>query len=209
MGGGDMGLGHIFRLITLAKKFKSNDVQFLISKKNLNEKKLIDDIFKKYSFKLNYINPNNIKKIFKYYSSQLIIFDVPKLNITTMNIAKKYFNKTVIIDDENNLNYYNCDIIINQNSYADKLKYNFKNKDVIKLFGHKYTILKPNLYSKKKLQLNKRIKNIFLIFGGTDVKNYYNKFSQKLNDYNLHINVPNEIIKNTNNLEISKNCEKL
>ena len=211
-GGGSIGLGHIYRSITLAKNFKKKNIQFLILKKYYNKKKLIDIIFKKNALKVNYINSNNIKMIFNVYTSELIIFDVPKLKLSIMNIAKKYFNKTVIIDDENNLKYYNCDIIINQNSYANKLKYNFKNKNITKLFGHKYTILKSNLNWNNNSKLNKKIKNIFLIFGGTDVKNYYSKFSKKLSNYNLHVNVLNEIIKkklskikNKKNIKIHKN----
>ena len=44
-----------------------------------------------------------------------------KLELKYLDLAKKNFFKSIIVDDENNLNYYNADIIINQNSYANKL----------------------------------------------------------------------------------------
>jgi UDP-2,4-diacetamido-2,4,6-trideoxy-beta-L-altropyranose hydrolase len=192
-GGKKNGMGHIYRSINLAlvlkKKVKTN---FLIpGKKTINEKKILINIFKKFNFKLRFIN-KNFDTQFKNQGNQCIIFDHPKINIKTIKIAKKKFKQTILIDDENFLNKYETDMIINQNAYAKKLNYKIKKNKVKKLFGSQYTILKshPNI----KIKIKKNLRNILLIFGGTDVRNYYKKITKKIPNFKLVIMASNKII---------------
>ena len=86
-----------------------------------------------------------------------------------INSAKKFYSKIFIIDDENTLKNYNCDLLINQNAYSKQFKYKNFNKNQKKAIGSNYTILKEYPI-KGILRLRKNIKNILLLFGATDVK---------------------------------------
>jgi UDP-2,4-diacetamido-2,4,6-trideoxy-beta-L-altropyranose hydrolase len=211
-GAGKQGLGHIYRSINLASTFsKKYKIKFLISKfKSKKNIKLLKIIFSKYEFKLKFIT-NNLSIEFEKDIYKNILFDHPKLKEKTINIAKKFYSKILIIDDENTLKKYNCDLLINQNAYSKKFKYKNFNKNQKKAIGQNYTILKEYPI-KGKLRLKKNIKKILLLFGATDVKNYYKYLIQKLDTYKVFIPVNNSTIeekvsklKKTKNLKILRN----
>ena len=135
-GAGKQGLGHIYRSINLASTFsKKYKIKFLISKfKSKKNIKLLKIIFSKYEFKLKFIT-NNLSIEFEKDIYKNILFDHPKLKEKTINIAKKFYSKILIIDDENTLKKYNCDLLINQNAYSKKFKYKNFNKNQKKLLA--------------------------------------------------------------------------
>lgn len=194
-GGQKLGLGHIYRSINLAqvlkKKFK---ICFILPKSNSIKKyNLILEILTKNSFIYEFTNKKTFAEKNLKLKKSIIIFDDPKINQKKINLAKKSFDKVIIIDDENYLKFYDCDMIINQNAYANNLSYKFKNKKTKKLFGSKYTIFGNKPYENR---ISSIVKNILLIFGGTDPKNFYVTIPKKINDYNLIINNQNKVIKN-------------
>lgn len=189
------GLGHLYRAINLSQTLKKqNKIKFILIQKSAKENDASIKILKKNKITYHLFNKVNLLSFLKTKTKNTIIFDLQKTELKYLDLAKKNFFKTIIVDDENNLNYYNADIIINQNSYAKNLRYNFKNKNIIRLFGANYTILPKNNFFKFNNKLNNITKNIFLIFGGTDVKNFYQKISKKLSKFKLHINISNKII---------------
>ena len=189
-----LGLGHIYRSINLAhvlkKKFK---ICFILPKSNsTNRYKLILGILIKNNFIYKFTDKKTFVKKNLKIQTDIIIFDDPKINLHTIHLAKNSFAKVIIIDDENYLKYYDCDMIINQNAYAKNLNYKFKNKKIKKLFGSNYTIFADKPSNQHKI--SNIIENILLIFGGTDPKNYYITISDKINDYRLIINKQNKLI---------------
>jgi spore coat polysaccharide biosynthesis predicted glycosyltransferase SpsG len=124
-------------------------------------------------------------------------------------LANKFYSKIVVIDDENNLKKYDCDLVINQNDYSKKFNYKSSNNNLIKLLGSNYTILKEKPINSNFL-LRKNVKKILLLLGATDVKNYYKYLVKKLNIYKLYIAINNKIIKDkTIILKKYKNLELL
>jgi UDP-2,4-diacetamido-2,4,6-trideoxy-beta-L-altropyranose hydrolase len=190
------GLGHLYRSVNLSNELKKkNKIKFILYKKNKRDNDNAIKILKRNKIDFQLLNNEKIVSFLRLKNKNIIIFDVPKINLKYLDLAKKNFFKSIIVDDENNLKYYNTDIIINQNSYANKLKYRFKNKNIIKLFGARYTILPKEKFSNiNSRKLDNKIKNIFLIFGGTDVKNFYQKIGKKIKNFKLHINISNKII---------------
>lgn len=191
------GLGHLYRSINLSHTLKKkNKIKFILIRKNSKDNNTSAKILKKNKINYHLIDKKKLIVFLKIKSKNTIIFDLQKTELQYLNLAKKNFFKTIVIDDENNLKYYNADILINQNSYAKNLKYKFKNKKIIKLFGANYTILPNENLVRSNNKINKITKNIFLIFGGTDVKNFYQKVSKRLTKFKLHINISNKIILN-------------
>lgn len=209
-GGEKLGLGHIYRSINLALTFsKKYKIKFLINKsKKKKEIKLLKKIFNKSKLNLKFIT-NNLNKEFGVDKNQNIIFDHPKIKETKIKLANKFYTKVIIIDDENTLRNYDCDLLINQNDYSKNFKYKTKNKNLIKLLGSNYTILKEKPI-KVNFLINKNIKKILLLLGATDVKNYYKYLVKKLDGYKLYITVNNKVVKDkTIKLKKYKNLELL
>ena len=210
-GGEKLGLGHIYRSINLALTFgrKYKIKFFLINKsKKKTEIKLLKKIFKTSKLNLKFIT-NNLNKEFRIDKNQNIIFDHPKIKIKEIKFANKFYSKTIIIDDENTLKNYDCDLLINQNSYSKNFNYKTANQNLIKLLGSNYTILKEKPI-KVNFLLNNNIKKILLLMGATDVKNYYKYLVKKLDKYKLYIVVNNKVIKDkTIKLKNYKNLELL
>jgi spore coat polysaccharide biosynthesis predicted glycosyltransferase SpsG len=194
-GGEKLGLGHIYRSINLALTFsKKYKITFLINKfKKKTEIKLLNKIFKKSKLNLQFIT-NNLIKEFKRDTNQNIIFDDPKIKESKIKLANKFYSKIIVIDDENTLKKYECDLLINQNDYSKNFNYKSSNKNLIKLLGSNYTILKEKPININFL-LRENIKNILLLLGATDVKNYYKYLVKKLNIRKLYIAVNNRVIK--------------
>jgi spore coat polysaccharide biosynthesis predicted glycosyltransferase SpsG len=209
-GGEKLGLGHIYRSINLALAFdRKIKIKFLINKsKKKNEIKLLKGIFKKSKLNLKFIS-NNLIKEFKKDTNLNIIFDDPNIEESKIKLANKFYSKIVVVDDENNLKKYDCDLVINQNDYSKKFNYKSSNNNLIKLLGSNYTILKEKPINSNFL-LRKNVKKILLLLGATDVKNYYKYLVKKLNIYKLYIAINNKIIKDkTIILKKYKNLELL
>lgn len=209
-GGEKLGLGHIYRSINLALTFsKKYKITFLINKfKKKTEIKLLNKIFKKSKLNLQFIT-NNLIKEFKRDTNQNIIFDDPKIKESKIKLANKFYSKIIVIDDENTLKKYECDLLINQNDYSKNFNYKSSNKNLIKLLGSNYTILKEKPI-KVNFLINKNIKKILLLLGATDVKNYYKYLVKKLDGYKLYITVNNKVVKDkTIKLKKYKNLELL
>jgi len=127
-----------------------------------------------------------IEKEFSLDKNKVIIFDHPSLSPAILESANKFYRKTIVIDDENYLDHYDCDLLINQNPYSKQLKYKTR-KNTKKLLGSRYSILKNNFFKSNFIKPQNSIKKILLVFGGTDIKNYYSSIIPKLNDYKVYI----------------------
>ena len=128
-GGEKLGLGHIYRSINLALTFsKKYKIKFLINKpKKKTEIKLLKKIFKRSKINLKFIT-NNLNKEFRIDKNQNIIFDHPKINESKIKLANEFYSKIIVIDDENTLKNYDCDLLINQNDYSKNFNYKTSNK---------------------------------------------------------------------------------
>jgi len=203
-GGNKVGLGHLIRSINLALTFKEKKTFIIYKKKGDNDINFIKSFFDHEKIKLRIIY-KNINNEFRIDKSKIIIFDHPNLSAQVIRSAKKFYKKTVVIDDENFLKKYECDLLINQNPYFRNLGYKI-NKKTTKLFGSNYTILNNYKFTEKTLDNRKTIKNVLLLFGGTDVNNFYNRIIPKLDRYKLYISSANPFIKKKiKNLSHKKN----
>ena len=85
-----------------------------------------------------------------------------------------YVRNILVIDDIANRKH-DCDILLDQNWYKDmKARYSkLLSLKCIKIFGPKYALLRPEFSQERKVKINnnKKIKKIFIFFGGSDPQN--------------------------------------
>lgn len=176
-----LGMGHVYRCINLAKTLKNFENYFVIEdyggvKKLLNEKDFrnIRTIPKK----------SSLKDDLKYTKTVILKNQIDILIIDKFNIKKKYVNelkkisKVIIISDLHKIDF-KSNLVINgflgfenkivQNKYKTKL-----------LLGPKYQILN-NKFSKK--QSKKKIFDLLVTFGGFDENKIVEKVLESLIKY--------------------------
>jgi spore coat polysaccharide biosynthesis predicted glycosyltransferase SpsG len=80
------------------------------------------------------------------------------------------FLKVMMVDFEGNIEVYS-DVLLSWNISADSLNYDYMNKNTLKLMSPKYIPLEKNILNCQKKIQDKVIKNITIVFGGTDAFN--------------------------------------
>jgi UDP-2,4-diacetamido-2,4,6-trideoxy-beta-L-altropyranose hydrolase len=178
-----LGLGHIFRVINLAKELdKYYEIHFLIE-----DFGGVEEILKNHNF-------SNIKKLPKNvnlekdlaFSYSIIEKINPKILIVDhYGVKNKYLSimrkkiKTVLITDLKKFNF-DADLIINGFIGFNNKK--FKNKFSAKcLIGPKYQILNKN-FRHKKIKINSKFR-ILVTFGGYDEKHISSMVVDSLQEF--------------------------
>ena len=199
----EIGSGHIYRCINLAKSLKNKYKIFFICRKfdgNLIHK-IRSEKFKVLinNKKINYSHPkvwskNKQKEDVEFIKKKLkkkykfIISDHYGLGKTWGKRIKDIFERHLAIDDSK---YFNkvCDFYLNYNFSEKSL--NSKNKKTKYFCGQKFILNGHNILFKKKTN-KKSYKRIFIFFGSVDKKNFtkffYNFFNKAKFD-NLKIDI--------------------
>jgi len=181
-GGKNIGLGHIYRCLSLAKALEG--------KKNISDITFISNndsseiIFKNsYNFILsNDFDETDIKQI-KNQSPDVIIFDSYLADDEYLKQLKQ-ITKLIIFDDNNDI--YNSEIpdrIINGNIHANKL--NYSNKEA-HFLGPKYLVMREEYWNNTNHIVNettnksKQEKTLMITTGGADFNKIMIKFIKSL-----------------------------
>jgi len=183
----EIGFGHVYRCISLAKTLKVL-IFFLLedfgSAKTIIKKNGFNKI---YSLKPNSDVKVDIKKTFDCINKNQIDIIV----IDRYNIKKQYLDRvkkictSVVITDLNNYEF-NGDLIVNGFiGFKNKIVQNDYN--VKCLLGPKFQIL-DNSFSTNKKKIKKEI-DLLATFGGTDDNNISGVLVDILSNYNLNIKV--------------------
>lgn len=192
-----IGYGHFMRCFVLGKALQENNfsVKFITYKD-----KFIHSILKKNN--IDHIETHfqagtkrdlaKTSEILTRYHDSALVYD--SYNISA-DYEKEIFyscNKMIAFDDEANRSFY-TDIIINQNYRSGKYKYKVYKKKTSLLCGSKYILLRDEFLKRRRKNINQEVKDILLIFGGSDVKDQSLRITNLLHDYisenkiNLHI----------------------
>ena len=97
--------------------------------------------------------------------------------LDTYEVSNEYIaslnahGRLVVCFDDNSLYTYNCDVVVNSNLYANELNLMYGNKAPKFLLGGSYTILRNEFRKSKPITIRDRAKNVFICFGGTDLRN--------------------------------------
>lgn len=165
--GKELGFGHIYRCINLAKSLKYNNIHFLVEDFGDAKNILIKNKYSNINLLKNDIDlKSDIEKSIKYLNDEkidILIIDRYKINKKYASEMKKYV-KTVMIADLREMDF-DVDLVINGfigfKNEIIKNKYNTKC-----MLGPKYQILN-NKFSKKNIKKQKS-ESLLATFGGFD-----------------------------------------
>jgi len=166
-----IGIGHISRDLTFAKKYKNDQIIFA----SQNLKGNINSNIKKHGYKLEILFSDKISELIsliKKHKIDLLIIDHYGITYKDEKRIKKETAVKILSFDDTYEKHY-CDILLNHNISANKNKY----KDLVPekcqvLCGKKYTILRDEFYKEKKKKYKKNnIQTIFVAMGGADHSN--------------------------------------
>lgn len=176
-----LGMGHIYRMMNLAKEFKKADILFLIedfggTKKVLKENGFenIERLKKNPSASEDY---NFTKRIAEKNKIDIIIIDRFKAKFNYVKRISKKFD-TVIVTDLKNIKYESKLLVNGFVGFENKIIENqFKTKCLI---GPKFQILNKNFQKKNKIKNKSKKMKVLITFGGIDEKNILEKILDEL-----------------------------
>lgn len=186
-GGEKIGMGHIMRTLVLANKLRAgNNVKYACSSSkefNMGVKKVKEE-------GIEVILVDNEDEIEKLNSIKADILIIDKYQINNEYFIELGRNfKLVYIDDNNELPLYSVDVILNQNIYAQELKYITRDNTQL-LLGEKYFMLREEFLREKPIAINKVVKDILVTVGGSDNENITTDILnniKKIKDINYHV----------------------
>lgn len=196
-GGNYIGLGHIMRMIVLAKELSiSNKVFFLCRNSNFNNGKFQSGIEKIKENNLSVIEISeenmldDIIKIQRKCKAKLIITDSYDVNEEYFIELKKHFILTGYVDDVNKFKM-DVDILINQNIDALYMEYRKTTKDKTKLFlGTKYCMIRDEFRKAASEKIIKdEVQDILITLGGMDNNHNTKKILNIIKECNKNIHI--------------------
>ena len=183
----NIGGGHFWRCLNLAKILKKRNRIFYFISKNLN-KSFIHNLRKE---KINYVNINSLKKnscikdILKKEKIEVLIADYYHLDAKKKREIKKMVKTFIVIDDFTHKKH-NCHAYINNNFMNKNTKFKIKklNPDTKLLLGIDYFIRSKKFLFHQKKKINNKIKKVFVFFGSSDTSNETIKFIKAVKIFN-------------------------
>lgn len=188
--GNEVGAGHFFRCLSIAEKLieKKLKVIFII-----NDKNDIESYLKNKKISVYLLNEKKeekrileCKKLVKNISK--LIIDLPFHNELYSKKLKNYF-KLVIIDDIGGKKI-SSEILVNGSVVKEFQNYSLDKRKTKFFSGSKYMILRSQFVKiREDIKLKKKIKNILIVFGGSDEKNITKKILPYFLDKSYNITI--------------------
>lgn len=185
-GGENIGLGHIMRTLVLANQLKKDHNVKYVCQSSYKYRDGVNKI-KEQNIEVIKIEEDNELGQIKKIHADMIIIDKYNIKPEYLKSLKEKF-KVVYFDDNADLGYYPVDILINQNAYSHNLIYNSLSNSRL-LLGCKYTLLREEFKENKTINVNSKIKNIFITVGGSDHNNITEKIINFIKDYNYNLHI--------------------
>lgn len=187
-GGEQIGFGHIMRTLVLAEEIsKKNTVTYVCSDKKIYNSGV--ELLRSRNIKVKVISEDNEIKDILNIEADIIIVDKYNISVEYLYKLRKKF-KLVYIDDNNELPYYDVDVLINQNIYAKDFNYNI-NQNAKILLGEKYVMLRDEFRDNCKVcnTINSKVDNIFVSIGGSDDNNFTEDIIKVLKDLDIKLHI--------------------
>jgi len=208
--GKELGLGHIFRTINLAKELTSHKIFFLVE-----DYGGVKEIFYKNGFKnifflnLN-IDPNSdFKKTSDFILKNeidLVVFDKYKINKTYVKKIKNIVKTTVISDLENNI--FRTDLLVN--GFIGYENQSITKNNTTYLMGPSYQILDKRFqfFKKNKINRNKKFNKLLITVGGFDENKIIPLILKSILNYIENFNITIILGPSTSNNKIIQKFER-
>lgn len=177
----EIGLGHIYRALTLAYNFIGHNVVFVLNKKSdIGIKKIKDSFFKYYVIE----NNDEFYSFIKENSIDIVVNDILDTTEEYMKKLKETNVRIINFEDVGDGRKYS-DAIINALYEESLIKEDpYRNKSY---YGKKYFCLKSEFIIANKKEQVEEVKEILILFGGTDNNNLTEKVLDVINDLDYDI----------------------
>lgn len=166
--GKQFGFGHISRCLSICRYFEGSSIsiEFIIDGDDS-----VLSLLKDHSFVLmQWLNNRSILK--KLETSSFILIDSLRISDDQIRDIERLDAEIIYIDDEKRRNVLDSGFVLDWTVLADKKKYFTPKKEGITyLLGSKYTPLRQPFEVSQKKTISKKIKSVFISFGGSDVRN--------------------------------------
>lgn len=174
-GDSEIGLGHVYRTITLASRLAfKNEVLFLMNK---NKKAGVEKVSSSNFSIVTFDDDNELFEKLEQINPDIIINDILDTNADYVAKLKSMGNFIVNFEDLGEGSEY-ANIVINslyEHSYPPENHY----------FGHKYVCLRDEFYLVPTKKTNESVQNIMITFGGTDPSNLTLRTLKSIKSLNL------------------------
>jgi len=170
-GNQQLGMGHIYRVMNIAKKLQKNYLLLFLTK-TLIAKKMLSPFGNCILFRKN--DSKLLKSSVKNFNPNIIIVDKLFENQNLLNFFKLHTKKLIGIDYTSK-NFSKFDISLNMlySKSGSKSKKNYS--------GFKYSIINNNFYNFNPISINKKINSILILQGGSDTHCFIPKIIDALN----------------------------
>lgn len=216
-----MGTGHIMRDLVLAQQFTNDNIIFATQNLpgNINYK------IKEDNYQIEILNSNELSELIevinKHHINKVII-DHYGIDAQYEKALKEQTGVEMFVLDDT-YEEHNCDVLLNHNIYAQKIKY----KDLVPQncelrCGTKYTLLRDEFrQAKMKSVENDKLLNVFVAMGGADSANLNIKILKVLEgfpNFLVHVVTTNAnqfldelqtYIKDKNNIKLYVNTDQI
>lgn len=160
----EIGLGHVYRGLSLAYSLMDHNVTFVTSSKSDLAIKKLEDSFIKYEV---IQEEHQLREIIAKYDVDIVINDILNTSISYMEYLSQFSVRVVNFEDVGPGSAL-ADAVIND-LYAPQ------NTDSKYYWGSKYYLLRDEFLISKPSEFNEEVNNVFVIFGGVDPSNLTQK----------------------------------
>jgi len=178
-----IGSGHIMRTLTLSQLLKKNEFKIVYLTKKLDGN--LDGVINDNGFEVINIKAESKKEEFEEVSNlisihgaSMIVFDHYGIDYEYEEKIKKSSAAKVFSFDDMYEKHY-CDILLNQNIYANKEKYlKLVPKNCVIMAGIQYALIREEFRKieiREKNNINHKRVNILITLGGSDENNVIQK----------------------------------
>jgi UDP-2,4-diacetamido-2,4,6-trideoxy-beta-L-altropyranose hydrolase len=183
-GGKKFGFGHITRCLSIVEYFVQHNV---LIKFFVDGDDTISSILSDYSFTLkDWLNDESFLKSIN--KSTFILVDSLRVTDNKIQDIQKLDANIIYIDDEKRNNFLDKGFVLDWTILSDKKNYFLPKKNgVTYLLGSKYAPLRRAFKIQEKVLVSKKIQNILISFGGSDIRNLTPRVLASLNKNYPHI----------------------
>jgi len=164
-GGNGIGLGHISRCVSLYDEVLSRgiDAEFIVYG-DIEGTEILKD---KNILNANWLNIEYLRE--NITKEDYVIVDSYKADKEIYNIIAQISKKSLYIDDFGRLDYPKG-IILNPSLDSRHINYSNTSKNIL-LVGPKYVIIRSSFIGIERKHIQKEVKRVLVVMGGTDVRN--------------------------------------
>jgi spore coat polysaccharide biosynthesis predicted glycosyltransferase SpsG/CMP-N-acetylneuraminic acid synthetase len=177
----EIGMGHIYRALTLAHEINDHEIVFLCTKESeLAIKKIAEKDYP------TFIQENDLLTDVLSHNPDLVINDILNTDFDYINGLKKA-DKQVVSFEDLGAGATATDLTFNE--LYDEKQFNCSHC----FWGHEYMFLRDEFLDARKHSIDENVKEILVTFGGTDSNNYTLKVLKSIypfcNKNNIKINI--------------------